>query len=213
MMNNRGSGEARVHREDNWPIVLGLEFAGRGNFNLISAWALVDDYLAADPSGEWREWFPIASLGELSVILRYRHEVTAPAMRVSRTKEGWSASCRLPAGAYSGLDVFGMMRHVCEHVSAALEKISIRAELRDPPCEADALLSSVQEWSLSQGITDPVAHQKAIWDAAREDGRVLTFNVPRLEPVTLNSAMPARGERGPALPAPDSRRCDAAPRR
>lgn len=169
MMNNRGGGEARVHREDNWPIVLGLEFAGRGNFNLISAWALVDDYLTADPSGEWRAWFPIASVGELSVILRYRHEVTAPAMRVSRTKEGWSASCRLPAGAYSGLDVFGMMRHVCEHVTAALERISIRAELRDPPCGADALFDSVQEWALSQGITDPVAHQKAIWDAARED--------------------------------------------
>lgn len=82
-------GEA-VQSAVRWPLVLGVE-AGN-SFVYQSAYSLVGEYLLADPEGEWSRWYPLADFGPLSVILRYRHETRKPATRVSRTRDGLSAS-------------------------------------------------------------------------------------------------------------------------
>lgn len=169
-MMERQKSPARDVRQDNWYIVLGLEFAGRANFNMVSAFMLVDDYLATDPRGDWRKWLPAGTLGEVTVVLKYAHATKKRAIRVSETREGFSAICRLPANAYSGLDVFGMVQQVSECVLASLKGIAAKAGIPSPPHTPESFASEIQSFCNDYGISYPVAYRKSLWEEAGTRG-------------------------------------------
>lgn len=156
----------RDARQDNWPIVLGLEFAGRGSFNMLSAFGVVADYIETDPKRDWRTWLPLRDADEVTIVVRFSHATKARAIRVSRTREGFSASCRLPADAYSGLTVFGMMQLVSECLLASLEKIAVKAGIPPPPHTPESFAAELQSYCDDAGISDPVAYRRRLWEEA-----------------------------------------------